>query len=121
MNTTLLIEQANVNTRSFTLFASGYRAMENMIFSALPRPIIVVNPDGEEYTVDPLMRTCTCAYFVKRNADRKPFDTPEFPCKHFLGANQLLDETEAESCEMDVETYRKWKADNEAKEALCLS
>ena len=52
--------RANVQARSERLFDDGYRAKYHD-----PACIIVINPRGIRYTVNPLCKTCTCPFFAE--------------------------------------------------------
>jgi hypothetical protein len=68
---------AGVHERSQTLFADGYGAEVISEYA-----VLVTNPHGVVYTVDPINATCNCAFFVKREG--------AYPCKHLEGWQQLM-------------------------------
>jgi hypothetical protein len=68
---------AGVNERAKALFADGYAAEVVSEYA-----VLVTNPHGVVYTVDPINATCNCAFFVKKEG--------AYPCKHLEGWQQLM-------------------------------
>lgn len=68
---------AGVQERAKSLFADGYRAEVVSEYA-----VLVTNPHGVVYTVDPINVTCNCAFFVKKEG--------QYPCKHLEGWQQVM-------------------------------
>jgi hypothetical protein len=115
LTTTLLQEQANVARRAETLYEDGYTLIVNDAPAAGPT-YLITSPEGHTYEFDTLTKRCNCPYFVKRNAEILAVDpfAEKIPCKHGLGAEELKTKCEAAACEMDVESYLRWKESEEA-------
>jgi hypothetical protein len=96
------MQQARIQDRANRLFADGYRAR----YSPEDDVILVTNEEGTTYRVGVVFEDCNC-----------PFYTDKEYCKHALGAQKLLLDTQAEqqeieeanACEMSVEAYRRFK------------
>jgi hypothetical protein len=97
--------QANIANRAENLFAEGYHAYHcgNGVYG-------VYGPAGQAYTVNPVANECDCPAHAEHN-----------DCKHRIGLALQLErelQAEADACEMDAETYRLWKEDNETRELI---
>ena len=94
--------QARVQDRANRLFADGYRAR----YLADEDVILVQSDEGSTYRVGVVFEDCDCPHYQERDW-----------CKHAIGAQKLLQDTraeqqeidEAEACEMDLATYRRFK------------
>lgn len=94
--------QARVQERANRLFADGYRAT----YHKADDVILVQSDEGNTYRVGVVFEDCDCPHYTEREW-----------CKHAIGAQKLLRETqaeqkeaeEAEACGMDVESYRRFK------------
>jgi hypothetical protein len=67
---------------------------------------------GYDVCTVPGKQHCTCGEFA-RSRD----------CKHRIAcalAEDAAEKAEADACEMDIDSYRRWKEDNEARE-LCAA
>lgn len=111
-------EQANVNHRAQRLHEDGYRLTVVSDKPKTGKVYSITAPKGHSYTVDTLLETCTCPYFANRNPHvaEDPFAEKRIFCKHYLGAEKLRMECEAEEAEMDVDTYRAWIEKETARE-----
>lgn len=103
--------QANVAHRAKNLFNAGYTVEAWGEGTDL---YVMTSPEGRSYVVDADKQTCQCPYFRNSNEDLQEGDEPIL-CKHVLGIAKLLLDSEAAACEMDTETYLRWKAYEESK------
>ena len=95
-------QQARVQERANRLFADGYRAE----YLAADDVIVITSDEGNVYRYSVVFEDCSCPFYADKEY-----------CKHALGAQKLLLDTQAEqketeeanACEMSVEAYRRFK------------